>query len=201
MIGEPMKKMNQLLALTGACALLLSANQLSAQDNNTGDRPQRRQGGDNQGGGGRGGFGGDPAERQQRMMDNVKEQLEVKDDTEWKALEPLVKKVMDARRESMAFGVGGMMRGFGRGNRGGDQAGGGGGGQRNQFGMETPAEAEALQKAIDAKASNADIKAAVAKYRDAKKAKETALAKAQDELKKVLSVRQEAILVNNGTLN
>jgi hypothetical protein len=204
MIGEPMKKMNQLLALTGACALLLGANQLSAQDN-TGDRPQRRQGGDNPGGGGGRGGNFDPAEMQQRIMDNVKEQLEVKDDTEWKALEPLVKKVMDTRRESMAFGVGGMMRGFGRGNRGG---GGGGGGQggggdrpRNPFGMETPAEADALQKAIDAKASNADIKAAMAKYRDAKKAKEAAATKAQDELKKVLSVRQEAILVSNGTLN
>ena len=193
-----MKKMNQLLALTGACALLLGANQLSAQESNTADRPQRRQGGDNQGGGGRGGFGGDPAEMQQRMMDRVKEQLEVKDDTEWKALEPLVQKVMDARRESMAYGVGGMMRGFGRG-RGGD--GGGGDRPRNPFGMETPAEAEALQKAIDAKASNADIKAALTKYRDAKKAKEAALTKAQDELKKVLSVRQEAILVNGGTLN
>jgi len=198
-----MKKMNQLLALTGACALLLGANQLSAQDNATGDRPQRRQGGDNQGGGGgRGGFGGDPAEFQQRMMDRVKEQLEVKDDTEWKALEPLVKKVMDTRRESAAYGVGGMMRGFGRG-RGGDGGGQGGGGDRprNPFGMETPAEAEALQKAIDSKASSADIKAALAKYREAKKAKEAALVKAQDDLKKVLTVRQEAILVNGGTLN
>ena len=193
-----MKKMNQLLALTGACALLLGANQLSAQDNNTGDRTQRRQGGDNQGGGGRGGFGGDPAEMQQRMMDRVKEQLEVKDDTEWKALEPLVKKVMDARRESMAFGVGGMMRGFGRGGQGG---GGGGDRPRGGFFGEPPPEADALQKAIDAKASNADIKAALTKYREAKKAKEAALTKAQDELKKVLSVRQEAILVNGGTLN
>jgi len=194
-----MKKMNQLLALTGACALLLSANQMSAQDN-TGDRPQRRQGGDNQGGGGRGGFGGDPAEFQQRMLERVKEQLEVKDDAEWKAMEPLVAKVMDARRESMAFGVGGMMRGFGRGRGGGD-GGGGGDRQRGPFGMQTPPEAEALQQAIDSKASNADIKAAMAKYREARKAKEAAVTKAQDELKKVLSVRQEGILVSNGTLN
>jgi hypothetical protein len=41
----------------------------------------------------------------------------------------------------------------------------------------------------------------VAKYREARKAKEAALTKAQDDLKKVLSVRQEAILVNNGMLN
>ena len=190
-----MKKLNQLIALTGACVLALSTTQLSAQETNTGDRPQRRQGGDNQGGGRGGNF--DAAEFQQRMMERVKEQLEVKDDAEWKALEPFVQKVMDARRESMVFGAGGMMRGFGRG--GGGQ--GGGDRQRNPFGIETPPEAEALQKAIDSKASNADIKAALAKYRDAKKAKEAAVTKAQDELKKVLSVRQEAILVSNGTLN
>ena len=188
-----MKKLNTLWALTGACALLLSANQLLAQDN--GDRQQRRQGGE---GGGRG-FGGDPAEFQQRMLERTKENLEVKDDTEWKAIEPLVTKVMEARREQMAFGAGGMMRGFGRGRDGG----GGGGGDRPRggfFGDPAP-EAEALQKAIDTKASNADIKAALTKYREARKAKEAALTKAQDELRKVLSVRQEAIAVNSGLLN
>jgi len=188
--------MTQLLALTGACMLALSATQLNAQDQ--GDRQQRRQGGE---GGGRGG-NFDPAEFQQRMLERVKEQLEVKDDAEWKALEPLVTKVMEARRESMAYNLGGAMRGFGRGRGGGD-GGGGGGGDRPRGGLfgDPAPEQEALQKAIDSKASNADIKAAVAKYRDAKKAKEAALTKAQDDLKKVLSVRQEAILVNNGTLN
>jgi len=193
-----MKKMNQLLALTGACVLALSATQLSAQENNNGDR-QRRQGGE---GGNRGG-NFDPAEIQQRMMERTKENLEVKDDTEWKAIEPLVTKVMDARRESMAFGAGGMMRGFGFGRGRGGDGGGGGGGDRPRGGFfgEPAPEAEALQKAIDAKASNAEIKAALTKYRDAKKAKEAALTKAQDDLRKVLSVRQEAIAVNTGLLN
>lgn len=197
-----MKKMNQLLALTSACVLALSATQLCAQSNNGGgDRPQRRQGGDNPGGdrGGRGNF--DPAEFQQRMMERVKDQLEVKDDTEWKAIEPLVTKVMEARREQMAFGAGGMMRGMGFGRRGGDQGGSSTDRPRSPFGGEPSPEAEALQKAIDTKAANADIKAALAKFREAKKAKEAALTKAQDELRKVLSVRQEAIAVNNGWLN
>jgi hypothetical protein len=188
-----MKKLNHLLALTGACVLALSATQLSAQENNTGDRPQRRQGGE---GGGRG-FGGDPAEFQQRMMERVKEQLEVKDDAEWKAIEPLVTKVMEARRD---VDMGRFRGAFGGRNRGGGDGGGGGGGGRGFFGEPMP-EQEALQKAIESKASNADIKAAVAKYREARKAKEAALTKAQDDLKKVLSVRQEAILVNNGMLN
>jgi hypothetical protein len=193
-----MKKLNRILALATVGVLALSALPLSAQDNNTGDRPQRRQGsegGDRQG---RGNF--DPAEFQQRMMERVKEQLEVKEDAEWKAIEPLIQKVMDARREQMAFGAGGMMRGMGFGRRGGD-TGGGGDRPRGPFGMEPAPEAEALQKAIDNKAPNAEIKAAIAKYRDARKAKEAALTKAQDELRKVLSVRQEAIAVSNGWLN
>ena len=33
---------------------------------------------------------------QQRMLDRYKEMLEVTDDAEWKAMQPLVKKVMDA---------------------------------------------------------------------------------------------------------
>ena len=61
-------------------------------------------------------------------------------------------------------------------------------------------EAEALQKAIDAKASNAELKAAMAKYNAARKEKQEALDKAQAELRKVLSVRQEAIAVSSGLL-
>jgi len=189
-----MKKMTQLLALTGACMLALSATQLNAQDQ--GDRQQRRQGGEGGDRQGRGGFGGDPAEFQQRMLERVKENLEVKDDAEWKAIEPLVTKVMEAQREAMTSRFRGAFGGRGRGGEGG----GGGGGGRGGFGEPSP-EQEALQKAIDSKASNADIKAAVAKYREARKAKEAALTKAQDDLKKVLSVRQEAILVNTGMLN
>src|SRR5690349_15307661 len=124
-----MKKLTQLLALTRACMLAFGATQLNAQDQ--GDRPQRRQGGERVQGGDRGGRGGnfDPAEMQQRRLERTKENLEVKDDTEWKAIEPFVTKVMETQRESMAFNVGGMMRGmgFGRG-RGGGEGGGGGGG-------------------------------------------------------------------------
>lgn len=196
-----MKRLNQVLALTGACVLALGATQLSAQENTNGDRPQRRERPQGEQGGDRGGRGNfDPAEFQQRMMERTKENLEVKDDAEWKAMEPLVQKVMDARREQMTFGAGGMMRGMGFGRGGGGGGQGAGGGRGGFFGEPAP-ETEALQKAIDTKASNADIKAALAKYRDAKKAKEEALKKAQDELRKVLSVRQEAIAVNSGLLN
>lgn len=186
-----MMKLNQMLATGGlAIALCLSASEVMAQNNGGGA-------------GGRGGRGGnrgnfDPAQFQQRMMERYKEALEVKDDAEWGVIQPLIQKVMDAR---MAVGFGGGRGGmFGRGPQRG--------GQDNAQPAAQPArgpgagnpEAEALQKAIDAKASGAELKAALTKYIAARKDKQAALEKAQADLRKVLTVRQEAILTSMGTL-
>ena len=179
-----MKRVNRMWAVLGMAALLgLSTGSAVAQQE--GERRQR--------GGDRGNF--DPAEFQKRMMERVREQLEVKSDDEWKVIEPRVAKVMEARRDaSMGGGFGG------RGGRppggGGDQGGGG----RSPFGGEPSPEAEALRKAVEAKAPAEEIKAKLAKFREVKKVNEANLAKAQDELKKVLSLRQEATAVMSGLL-
>jgi hypothetical protein len=90
---------------------------------------------------------------------------------------------------------------FGGGRRGGDNNGGGDQGGRRSFGGGTPSpEVESLQKAIEAKAPADELKAKLAKVREARKLKEANLAKAQDELRKVLSVRQEASAVLMGLL-
>src|SRR5262249_14694618 len=107
-----------------------------------------------------------------------------------------VQKVMDARRE-MFMGRG--MFGGGRRRGGGDQGGDQGGNRRGPFGQPSP-EAEALQRAIDSKASNSELKAALAKYVDSRKAKQADLEKAQADLRKVLSLRQEAIATADGLL-
>jgi len=97
-----MMKLNQLLAAGGLAAVLcLSANDVLAQAGGGGGGGG---GGGRRGGGGPGGGGFDPAQFQQRMMDRVKEALEIKDDAEWNIIQPLVQKVMDAR---MAVGFGG----------------------------------------------------------------------------------------------
>jgi hypothetical protein len=188
-------KMNQWLVLAGIAAVTsLGTNQVVAQPNNGG-------------GGGRGNRGNfDPAQMQQRMLDRTKETLEVTDDTEWKAMEPLVLKVMEARRDTM----GGMGRGmFGRGGPGRGGPGGGnnaqpadqqGGQRRGMFGGTPDPTAEALQKAIDSKASKAEIQAALEKYVASRKTKEAALQQAQANLRKVLTSRQEAIATLNGLL-
>ena len=76
-----------------------------------------------------------------------------------------------------------MMSGMGRGmfgggprRGGGDNAGGGGGGGRGPGGQSSP-EADALQKAIDAKAPKAEVKAALEKSIASRKAKQAELEK------------------------
>src|SRR6204780_3775864 len=116
---------------------------------------------------GRGNF--DPAQMKQDMMDRLRDQMEIKDDQEWQAIEPKVSKVFDARRDVMAMGFRGMGRGGrqnnnGGGNGGGDNNNNGGDNQRprrNPFG-EPSAAMEARQKAIDDKAPSAEIKAKLA---------------------------------------
>ncbi len=146
---------------------------------------------DNGGGGGRRGGNFDPAQFQQQMMDRFKERLEMTNDDEWVAVKGLIQKVMDTRRETMS----GM--GFGGRRNGG---GGNGGGGRGGFNFTPSPEAEDLQKALDAKASPDELKAKLAKLRDSRKAKEAASAKAQEDLRKVLTVRQEATAVSMGLL-
>jgi hypothetical protein len=157
---------------------------------------------------GRGNF--DPAAFKQRMMDDLRTDWEIKDDAEWNAIEPKLGKVIDARGEVMAS----TMRGFGRGgqrrNGGGGGGGGGngddnGGGQRQRqrgggmFGTPSAA-AEALQKAVDDKAPTAEIKTKLKAVQDELKDKQAKLVAAQEDLRAVLTPRQEAVATLRGLL-
>lgn len=122
------------------------------------------------------------------MMDNIRERLDFTNDTDWSAVQPLIQKVMDARREVGMPGRG--MFGRNRGGNGGP-GGGAGGGRGGIFGQPSP-EQDALQKALDDNAPTAQVKEALAKYRASQKEKQAKLQQAQADLKKVLSVKQEA---------
>jgi len=175
-----------------AAVMSLGANQVVAQPADAGPGA----GGPGGRPGGRGNF--DPAQMQQRMMERYKEVLEFTDDAEWKAVQPLVQKVMEARRDTMS----GMGRGmFGRGG-----PGGGGNAQpadqqrRGGFGGAPNPDADALQKTIDSKAGKAEVQKALEKYLASRKAKQAALEQAQADLCKVLTSRQQAIATLNGLL-
>ncbi len=168
-------KLKQLLMMSGIAAVMaLSASKLVAQNDTP--KADRR---------GRGNF--DPAQ----MMDGIRERFAIKDDAEWKAIEPLVQKVMDGRREAMVGGMGMMFRRPGGDNNGGGQD------RSRRFGEPSP-EVEALQKAIEAKASKEELKTKMAAVRKVKQANEAKLKAAQDELKKVLTVPQEAAALQMG---
>jgi hypothetical protein len=132
---------------------------------------------------------------QQQMVNNYREQLGVTNDAEWGIIQERLSKVASLRMGTMVNSslglLGGMRRGGGMGPNGGGRA----------FGAQSDPNAESLQNSIDRNGSNAQIKTALTKLRDGRKAKQAELDKAQEELRGVLTVRQEAILVLAGMLD
>jgi len=159
------------------------------------------------GGGGQGGPGGqfDPAQMRQRMMERMKEQLGA-DDAAWKVLEPRLTKVMELNRQAQGIGgrggMFGMMGGM-RGQRGGTDAGGQGGRRGPQ---QDPATMTPVEKAQDQlritlenqSATPEEIKKQLTALREAREKAKQQLAAAQQELRQILTVRQEAQLVMMG---
>lgn len=187
-----MKIQTKLIVLSVITALGLCGGNLQAQDDNGGgpDGPPPGQPADGGPGGARnfggdrgpGGPGGnfDPAQFQQRMLEMTRKSLNLTNDEEWTAIQPLIQNVMDARR---AVGFGGM-----------------GPGGRSRPGAQFSSEQQALQSALDAGAPVAQIKDALAKCRAARKDKQAALATAQASLESVLNTKQEAQAVLLGLL-
>lgn len=181
-------KLNRILTICAmAATLALSATSTFAQDNGGGGNGGDQGGGQrrNRGGGGGGNF--DPAQMQQRMMDNIQDQLGFTNDTDWDAVKPLVQKVLDARRDAQGQGMRALFRNRNRGN---DQ--GGGNNRGNAFFGQPSPEQQALQQALDDNAPSGQVKDLLAKYKASQKARQDKLKAAQENLKKVLTPRQEA---------
>jgi hypothetical protein len=178
-----MKRTARPFVLTvGLAALLIGAGSAMAQG---------------PGGGGRGNF--DPAQFAQMRLDRAKESLEVTNDAEWTVLQPLVQKVYDAEA-AVPRAMRGGRRGGPGGPAGAPPAGAPASGPSGaRFGTPSP-EVQALQAAIEAKASPDELKAKLTTLRDTRKEKESAVTKAQEDLRKVLTVRQEASAVLIGLL-
>jgi hypothetical protein len=203
-----------LLAMAGAAlALFLGAGRVEAQ------------------GGGGGGFGGggfgrgnfDPQQIRQNILDNVRDQLSVTNDDEWKVIGDQVQKVLDAQLQLSVGGNMNMFRlfrrnnnnnngqggGNGNGNGGGAAAGGGngGGGGRRAGGLAaflgadaSDPEGDALQAALDRDAPPTEIKAAIAKVMAARKQKQDKLDAARAGLRDLLTPKQEGTCVTLGLL-
>jgi len=141
----------------------------------------------------------------QRMNERLKAALKVSDD-EWGVIQPLLEKVQTKMRESMSTRFGGM--GGGRrwiqnsqGGQGGNAASNNGGEPRSRPERPKSPEMEALQKALESEGTSPDeLKVKLQALRDARKKSATELEQAQDDLRKVLTQRQEATLVMMGML-
>jgi hypothetical protein len=93
----------------------------------------------------------------------------------------------------------------GRGGRGGMGGGGGGAGggattRGGTLGNALSQELQAVQRAVDGNASKEDTKAVLEKLAQVRREHRAGLEKAQDDLRKVVTVRQEAILTVAGYL-
>jgi len=159
-------------------------------------------------GGAQGADGGrrDPAQFRQRMMERVKEQMNVSED-EWKVIEPLLATAGEKRMQVMRYDSGGrgMMGGRGMGRRGGDDNANQNtpnAERRDRRGGNPPPEVQSLREALEnPNTSGKDLQAKMTALREARAKAQAELKTAREELRKVLKTRQEAQLVLMGVLD
>jgi hypothetical protein len=125
----------------------------------------------------------------QAMLDAMRDRLEVTDDAEWALISQRIQTVFELRRSAGGFG--------GFRVRSSDS----GGGDRRATRSSGSPEYDALRDAVTDKMPDAEIKARLERLRVVRKQDQVKLEKAQDDLRAVLTVRQEAVLVMMGILS
>jgi hypothetical protein len=133
-----------------------------------------------------------------RMLERLRQQLGASD-AEWKVLGPKVEKLMHAQQELRAG-----IRGTGRGGFAGGF--GGGRGVGNMLGGQEPSEVEeaaaALREAADDPVVGPrEASRRLTAYRKAREKARQRLEKAENEVRELLTQRQEGILVMMGLMN
>lgn len=155
--------------------------------------------------GGPGGRQFEPAQMRQMMEKRMQEMLGATEQ-EWKVLGPRVMKVEELNRQTGGRGRGGMMMFGGMGRRGPGGPGGNRPGDRPGAPDRALTAAEKVQEELQTLLDNTSttpeqIKQALTKFRAAKEKAKQDLAKAQQDLRQVLTIRQEAQLVVMGLLD
>lgn len=171
-------------------------------------------GGGGGGPGGGGGFGGGfnqtPAQQVQTALTRVQTSLGMQDGDEWTVLSAKIQKILEDMQK-LAAGAQNPLQ-ANRGGRGGGGGFGGGGGGPGGMGGNTPAvdasnplavARDDLSKAATATPAtpDPDLKTKLTAVRDNRKKQEDQLKADQDALLKLVTIRQEAILVTLGVLN
>jgi hypothetical protein len=144
----------------------------------------------------------DPAQFRQMMNDRMKELMGATDD-EWKALQPRIEKLQQLQRDASNFGGMGLL--FGQGGPGGGRGfpggGGPGGGGDRQPSAAQQKNAELVEVVKNKDSSPEQLKEKLAAAKAARAQAKAELTKAQEELRELLTVRQEAVLTALGSLD
>lgn len=188
-----LKSTSLITALALTATALLAQGQAPAPNSND---PNAQRGGDRS---------RNYEEFKQKMAERLKTSLKVSDD-EWGIIQPLIEKVTTKQRDAggSRYGGGGPPRGSG-----GAPGGAPGGGTPPSTGSSDPsrperagtAEREALRTALENESTSPEtLKAKLAVVREIRAKATAELTTAREDLKKVLTVRQEALLVSYGIL-
>lgn len=129
-------------------------------------------------------------EAEARQLSRLRERLDVTDDDEWAVIAERIGKVEELRRTLASGGKGAP--GFAAA---GDKAG-----RNARPGASAHPEFDALRAALGDQYPDAEIKARLARAHEVFQQNEAQLRKAQADLRSVLSIRQEAIVVMAGLL-
>jgi hypothetical protein len=131
-----------------------------------------------------------PGEAESRILAKLRERLEVADDAEWAVISERILKVDEARRSFWAPGASG---------RGGAPIT-----EKSKrpakTGSSAHPEQDALRSALVDNLPDAEIKARLARAHESQRQNELRLAKAQADLRSVLTIRQEGMAVMMGLL-
>ncbi|MBL9202076.1 MAG: hypothetical protein JNL39_16310 [Opitutaceae bacterium] len=124
------------------------------------------------------------SDMQARISSRLRERLEVTDDAEWAVISERITRVEELRRATAAGPLAAI-----------DRA------KRSARGESAGTEREALRSAVTDRLPDAEIRSRLARLGEAQKREAAKLAQAQEDLRAVLTVRQEAIAVMLGLLS
>jgi hypothetical protein len=125
---------------------------------------------------------------QSRAMSKLREQFEVSDDAEWEVIAARIAKVGELRR--VVAGTAGFRGVVSLSDKS----------KRSGRSDSAHLEQDALRSAVRDKLPDAEIKQRLARMHDVHRENEAKLVRAQEELRAILTVRQEAVAVMAGLL-
>lgn len=136
-----------------------------------------------------------------RMLERGRLKLDVKDDQEWKIIQERLERVLRAQRDYQN----GLFTAKSRASNAGAKKADRGGppsesGNANRPAGTADSDAGTLRKLVESKAESGEIKTALARLRGSLRQQQDELERAQEDLRSVLTPRQEAIAVLSGWL-